>query len=862
MTTSTPPSPEALASALATPLSSLRVPTRMQNFFDRRGLATVRDLVAYAPASLLLEPNLGRKSVADTRVALRQRFAMSWETLREGGGAPDASALLPRAPAEEWAAFAAQLPPQVLELPIRDSGLPARMQTFAARELFTCVAELVAVPYDELAERRGIGTGTLRESLAHLRSILLASTDASAAPAVTTPAAPAAPVDPLPPGSHWKALLTGALRELAPRERLVVTQRSGLAGPPQTLAELGECLGFSRERARQLESRGLDRIRVAPWRLPASERLESRCQRTVEVVSTWAQNDSLFAVGDDDDDDAFLFFVNDVLAVRPRAFKLDDVLVLAREPRDAVERRLANAKATASSLAFPFPWAERESRLATAIGCEVESIVDLAPFLDEGWIVDDGAVTGYGTTKRRAVVAFVRALGRPASRVELEERFGRMPMPQPLMLVGYGMFALPEQVPDWERWRKRVPPVARAILERDGPERQWSMTELLPRLAEEADLPDWLNEWALGSLLRDVPDVRYLGRNVVSLPETAEARLHVDEVMTTVLADAGAPILETELVDRVKRARGLGQHTWTLMRMKRPFLLFADGRVGLAPRDIPGGADVAARFADALYESLYERQHGLSSTELRSLVEGRAGWDLRLARSVLRHDGRFRAAAGGSVGLAEWEGTRAPSQRDILEELMIEHDGIVPVETAIAMVPTASGEPLSRERVGLLANSIRARLVGPCIEWMVDREESTTIPAIAERALAEIPETATTMFRAYVTRHRPAEDLREALEQWASTMRAEAARNPFVEPPQVERVVGAASEVLEALERTNDPGLFATCSAAVEYVVAIDDAQTDTALGGLDDDEAVVDVVGRLIATEAARSPPQLAVES
>jgi len=844
MTASTPPSPEVLATALATPLARLCLPARMQNFFEHRGLSTVRDLVSYAPASLLLEPNLGRKSVSDTRSALRQHFRVSWEALREACGASAQAPRPSREPAEEWSAFTTKLPLGVLELPIRDTGLPARMQTFAARELLSSLAELLAIPYGELAEKRGIGTGTLREAIAHLRAMLPPEAS-SPPPALSTPAAP---VDPLPPGSHWRGLLTTSLRELAPRERLVVTQRSGLAGPPQTLAELGECLGFSRERARQLESRGLERIHAARWREPAVARLEALCPRPIQVVSTWGADDELFTLGDDDED-AFAFFVNDVLAGRMRAYRVDDLLVLASAPREAVEDRAREARETARGLPYPIAWAERHARLADALGCAVEDVLDLAPFLDEAWIVEGPAITGYGTTKRKAVVAFVRALGRPASRAEIEQRFGRMPIPPPLMLVDYGTFALPEQVPDWDRWCARVPPVVRSILERDGAQRQWSTSELLPRLAEEADLPDWLNEWTLGSLLRDVPDVRYLGRNVVALPETADERLHVDDVITSVLVEAGGPIDENELVERVKRARGLGQHTWTLMRMRRPFLLFGDGRIGLAPRDVSGGEAAIGAFVDAVYAALDKRQQGLSSAELRPYMSARSDWDLRLARSLLRHDGRFRAAAGGSLGLAEWEDTRAPTQREILEDLMEQHEGIVPVETAIAMVPTASGEPLTRERVGLLANSIRARLVGPCIEWMADRvDEDGALSKLAVRAMANMPETAAEMFRNYLLRPRSVSELRLALDGWGRVMRMESQRDRFVEEAQVERVLTVANDLLATITTSSEPDTVTACGAAIEYVVAVDDAQTDTAVGGLDDDEAVLEAVTRVIA--------------
>jgi RNA polymerase primary sigma factor len=58
------------------------------------------------------------------------------------------------------------------------------------------------------------------------------------------------------------AALYGQLQTLPERERRVLEMRYGLNGEePRTLAEVGEQLGITRERARQLEMQALDRLR-------------------------------------------------------------------------------------------------------------------------------------------------------------------------------------------------------------------------------------------------------------------------------------------------------------------------------------------------------------------------------------------------------------------------------------------------------------------------------------------------------------------------------------------------------------------------------------------------------------------------
>ena len=57
--------------------------------------------------------------------------------------------------------------------------------------------------------------------------------------------------------------LLAALPEIDPREQAVIRLRYGLDGPPHSLLEVGEELGVTRERVRQLEGRAIKHLREA-----------------------------------------------------------------------------------------------------------------------------------------------------------------------------------------------------------------------------------------------------------------------------------------------------------------------------------------------------------------------------------------------------------------------------------------------------------------------------------------------------------------------------------------------------------------------------------------------------------------------
>lgn len=50
------------------------------------------------------------------------------------------------------------------------------------------------------------------------------------------------------------------LHGLTPKEQLIITRRYGLVGEPQTLAQVAEHFGITRERVRQLQARALDKL--------------------------------------------------------------------------------------------------------------------------------------------------------------------------------------------------------------------------------------------------------------------------------------------------------------------------------------------------------------------------------------------------------------------------------------------------------------------------------------------------------------------------------------------------------------------------------------------------------------------------
>ena len=95
--------------------------------------------------------------------------------------------------------------------------------------------------------------------------------------------------------SHRKKLLDSILRQLADREREIIASRFGLryGEEPQTLQQVGDTLGISKERIRQIEGRALVKLRKVLVREGLTGVLEPHLEeeRLLAAVSASADKD-------------------------------------------------------------------------------------------------------------------------------------------------------------------------------------------------------------------------------------------------------------------------------------------------------------------------------------------------------------------------------------------------------------------------------------------------------------------------------------------------------------------------------------------------------------------------------------------
>lgn len=838
---------------LDTPLAEFEFPARVSSLIARRALTTLRDVVALSPQDLLAEKNFGRTSVAELRATIESVTGERWEDARAAllhlpppaAGSTLASVPPPsesvHPPSEpSWSRLRAALDDARRDLPLVDlPELPTRIRSFAAARGLATLGELLDVPVDELHTAPNLGRKSVADTIELVAALL-------AAP----PPVPPSLDDHADLSALWRAQL-GALDRI---DRLVLQHRGGFDAPAATLAEVGEMLGVSRERVRQIEVRALRAVSASRWWVDALDaRIAGHLADGAIALDELASRDPWLA-SVRDDRGTFDLVSDRLLDGRYAVVRLAGREHLARFPQAACDRAWSELDDALAATGWPATRASVDARIA-ALGGPLGAVATAAlrARAYEQLAVDpddDARIVGYGGARDREIRLWVTTAGRPVPVAELAERFGRGHWPDDLVFVERGVLTSPELLDGFVACAQRVGPLCVARMTAEGPDRQWSCHELAEALRGEADLPAWFGPWPLGALLQRCDGLRYLGRGIVALPHVEGERVHQRGLLVSVLEEAGGPLPSAELRTRAGARRAIHATGFESLLQRAPFVEVGEGVYGLDPRDVPGGAAAVQRATDGLAATLSARGCGMSLAEalrrLRAGHEAYDGWTETLLRSVCAQDARLQTSASRALGLAGWEGLRIPTRAEVVEQALADGGGHAEVAVVQAKVEALYGETLSRATIASYAWKVGARLDGDSVVARDADARSSRPPPL----LAGLPDGASTRFESLLATEFPAEDLRPAVEARARRFFLDAVTNEEVD---LSRVVEAQRACESLLARTDGTAgeRRRYAEAAVRYFVLSEEGAWDFTAHGLDDDLAVLRAVSaRLDAAE------------
>ncbi len=840
-----------------TRLDTLLLPERVWSFIERRGLETVGDVIALDPASLH-EKNFGRRSLADLRAAVEQVCGTSWERARaQRLAVPEVSETDGvRSFRGQWELLQRGLDGAVARMALATlRKIPIRMRRFAQANGILTVEALLALPYPTLLATRNVGRVTLRKTLSVLGT--LSSEDPAAAAAAVAAAAPPPPAD----LDHYTDLVdlwraeTSTLSEI---ERQVLHLRSGLDTPARTLRAVGASLGFTGERARQIEAKAVAALAHAPgWTDLLTARLLSHLQAMAVPLEALVQDDPWLAP----------------VRERPRFFKFVSAYLLDGRFH-LVQLGDTKYLSLARKADFHKAWSRLHRLLHTRQWPAPRSVLDAAiascakhlGSAGRQWLAAQAAaaltlsadgqrVLNYGLTRDRRILAWLLARGEPVAVREVHERFGEGPWPEDVVFLSFGLVTVTEHLRGFTAVSEAL--VSRCVqhMKAYGPTRQWSSTELARVLADDLTLPPWFGPWPLYTMCLRSQRVRCLGRGIVTLPSVKGTRLPVPSLLTAELEAAGTPLRLEELERRVVVHRGLAMTGFSARLQKAPFLETTPGVYGLNHRDLPGGLDAAARAVGLLVEALTQRDQGLSLRRaLARLVHqdtSFASWTPCMLRSVCRQDPRLFTTTAGSIGLEGWESTRIPSKREITREALAEGQGRALITEIQRRIAEHYDDLPSRQLLAVAAWTEDARIEGA---WLVSPTATEAAPPETP-VWAGLPADFTARWAALQDLEHEGEDLAGAVDTHVQRSYLDAAPRAGFDMARVLRVRQTCHSLLARAASVPAP-LRSLARAAVRYFVLDDHVTWGTPPRGLDAHQALLDAVTRRLDEPQPPIPP------
>lgn len=824
---------------LDTPLDAIDLSARVRGMLDRKQISTLRGAIALDPRALTKEKNFGRTSLVELRECIELAAGAPWESLRfavdDGALAPDT---MPSP--SHWNGLAPWLPPALAALPLAAiADLPARMRSFAEREGLTTLRELAAIPAARLASEPNIARKSIADTLAAILALPVPAGAAREAVEIAPRSLEDYPT--------FAALFREALAPLPQIQRIIVGGRAGIEDEPATLNDLGDMLGVSRERVRQLEVKALQTLQRNHWWIDALDaRLREHSSEGILSIEALCDRWPWIATALDAPG-AFDFVCDRLLDGRYHRVELDGAPYLARSPQSTLDDRWSALERALSNRAPPFSTAIVERALDDAcidLGDGVRAV-----FFERVralWVLDDDRVIGFGGDRRREILQWLAQQPAPVTIQSLAERFGRGRWPDEMVFIERGLVWASVRLSGFDAL---IEPAARACaahMRAEGPERQWSCAELEPVVRGEIDaLPPWFGAWPLAALLKASREVRYLGRAVVALPEHEGDRVYIREALFEIVRDAGGPVALDRLASLARARRSIPTLSLAMQLRRPPFARVGPGMIGLWERDVPGTAADVSRANSLVVQWLSAAGVGLSARralERLALVDPiYAQWNTEILRSAFALDDGLFATAAFTVGLTEWGDARVPSRKDIIAHAIAHCGGRIAIDAIIEQVARVHGEALSRNAVSWIAYHHGASREG---EWLVLDASEREATSDAAALFPQLSRGVALELEAWASDESTLDELRAGVDEHQRQLFLDAVVNDAIDLDLTLELQRASHALLDRYEGASE-AQRRWIRGAVRYFIESNDAASDFVEGGLEDDRAVLDAVQR-----------------
>jgi hypothetical protein len=477
-----------------------------------------------------------------------------------------------------------------------------------------------------------------------------------------------------------------SLATCSERERDILARRMGLGRPTETLHEIGDTYGITRERIRQIESKVIDRlIRLETWDdLLASKLHVLLADREFPLPLIGAEAIDPWFTGVAAHRNAIRYLITNMCETAVSLVEIDGVEYLSFMSQDTWQEIVATARQILMS-GVDHAWTEQDCQH------HVKMLVpdDAREFRPLLWEIASNWCHFSNDTEERILIAYGRGVdqvveavlsgsdtplhyteiaSRAAARAHrvMDERRTHGVAAEVGYLFGSGTYGMLKHLSVTRaEWESLADEAAEIVAEAPS-DRQWHTSELLKTLHERGVLfPSGFDKYQLDIALKQVGQLHSLGRMVWTRDDVSNDGVRVDirQAVIAILQTAGGPITSTELRQRLVAVRGINEGMQ--FHVLDPLIKLDSQMWALNDRDIPIKRSDQPAFLDEIVECLRSRMAPVHISECEAVFGNALPPRALFCLSAL--DMRLRSTQDRFLMLSEWGAATPDSQREINE---------------------------------------------------------------------------------------------------------------------------------------------------------------------------------------------------
>ncbi len=620
-------------------------------------------------------------------------------------------------------AFARAAPPWLSQREFRSMEITVRLTNVFNRIGVNQVRDLSNFTLDQLLEIKNFGRTSVADLLQSLEGALEEG-----------PLGSRVDLD----ANDQSSLLTsirGLLSKFEDRDRNIVIRRMGLDGPSETLQQIGESYGVTRERVRQIEFRAAVRLRrEATWISALSRKAETLLQNReaplpvlgIEAVDPWFENMA-------ERSEALQYVLANICHSNVGIVDIDGVKFLTVLNEDKWGAIVDEARRLLQSGAG-LNWTERHCRslidpLLPSRAREFRSVLwDKASRLCHFVSTGDGenVLSTYGRGAEHIVEAVLLASDRPLhfteiatlatirSGREIDVRRAHNAAAEVAMLLGRGTYGHERHLPLGNADLLLLGEQAEELVWEGPSERQWHVSEILADLIEGGSAAALqVDKYILDIALQKSSGLRRFGRMIWAqhnVDSSDVARIDVRQAIVAVVQQAGRPLRAAEIKQRLVAIRGVNEHFQ--ISAADPLLRVAPGLWGLNDRDLVIKRADQPALIEKINDTLEQRGAGIHATEIADALGNLNGSEITptCLYSLAASDPRMQTNTAQYLYLAKWGGPRRESLADAVNGTLRLAVDPRSFSQIVFAVERRIGRPCERGAVSSCLQGLGARL--------------------------------------------------------------------------------------------------------------------------------------------------------